>query len=101
MRGEGKKEDILDPILPILKGHFFCNTFVCVYLSDRSNKAFRHVETSFVHGRNLYLAGLLLVIQGLFTFRQIGMDGNNVIKNDENGQLSCGIYSSALSARLF
>ena len=26
-------------------------------------KAFRRVETSFVQGRNLYLAGLLLVIQ--------------------------------------
>ena len=34
-----------------------------------SNKAFWHVETLFVQG-NLYLAGLLLVIQGLFTFRQ-------------------------------
>ena len=33
-------------------------------------KAFRHVETLFVQGRNLYLAGLLLVIQGLFTFCQ-------------------------------
>ena len=33
-------------------------------------KVFRHVETSFVQGRNLYLAGLLLVIQGLFTFRK-------------------------------
>ena len=34
------------------------------------NKAFRHVETLFVQGRNLYLAGLLLVTQDLFTFRQ-------------------------------
>ena len=34
------------------------------------NKAFRRVETLFVQGRNLYLAGLLLVVQGLFTFRQ-------------------------------
>ena len=35
-----------------------------------SYKSFRHVETLFVLGRNLYLAGLLLVIQGLFTFSQ-------------------------------
>ena len=34
------------------------------------NKGFRHVETLFFQGRNLYLAGLLLVMQGLFTFRQ-------------------------------
>ena len=33
-------------------------------------KAFRHVETLFVQGRNLYLAGLLLVVHGLSTFRQ-------------------------------
>ena len=33
-------------------------------------KAFRHVETLFIKGRNLHLAGLLLVILGLFTFRQ-------------------------------
>ena len=38
--------------------------------SEYPNKAFRHVQTLFVHGRNLYLAGLLLVIQRLFTFRQ-------------------------------
>ena len=33
-------------------------------------KAFRHVETLFFQGRNLYLAGMLLVVQVLFTFRQ-------------------------------
>ena len=33
-------------------------------------KAFRRVETLFIQGRNLYLAGLLLVKQGLFTFHQ-------------------------------
>ena len=33
-------------------------------------KPFRHVETLFVQDRNLNLAGLQLVIQGLFTFRQ-------------------------------
>ena len=33
-------------------------------------KAFRHVETLFVQGRNLYLSSLLLDAQGLFTFRQ-------------------------------
>ena len=51
---------------------------ICLHLCERllsrtiggSNKVFRHVETSFVQGRNLYLVGLLLVIQGLFTFRQ-------------------------------
>ena len=36
----------------------------------QQNKVFRHVETLFVQGRNLYPAGLLLVIKGLFTFRQ-------------------------------
>ena len=42
------------------------------YFSSRFRlyEAFRHVETLFVQGRNLYLAGLLLDIQGLFTFRQ-------------------------------
>ena len=34
------------------------------------DKVFRHVETLFVQGRNLYLAGLLLIVQGLFTSRQ-------------------------------
>jgi len=29
------------------------------------------------------------------------MDGNNVKKDDENGQLSCGIYSSPAAAGLF
>ena len=38
--------------------------------TNLSYKAFRHVETSFVQGRNLYLAGLLLVIQDIFTLRQ-------------------------------
>ena len=28
------------------------------------------------------------------------MDGNNVKKYDENGQLNCGIYSSPAAARL-
>ena len=43
------------------------------------NKTFRHVDTLFVQGRNLYLAGLLLVIQGLFTFRQpiAGLQGTD------------------------
>ena len=34
------------------------------------HRAFRHVKTLFVPGRNLYPAGLLLVIQGLFILRQ-------------------------------
>ena len=34
------------------------------------NKVFRHVEILFIQGIHLYLAGLLLVMQGLFTFRQ-------------------------------
>jgi len=44
-----------------------------------SYKAFRHIETLFVQGRNLHLAGLLLVIQGLFTFRQpiAGLQGTD------------------------
>ena len=42
-------------------------------------KAFRHVEPLFVQGRNLYPAGLLLVLQGLLTFRQpiAGLQGTD------------------------
>ena len=49
-----------------------CVSINCLVLAyqSRACKAFRRVETLFVHGRNLYLAGLLLDIQGLFTFRQ-------------------------------
>ena len=36
----------------------------------RFYKAFRHVETLLIQSRNLYLAGLPLVIQALFTLRQ-------------------------------
>ena len=43
------------------------------------NKAFRPLSTLFVQGENLYPASLLLVIQGLFTFRQpiTGMQGTD------------------------
>ena len=42
-------------------------------------KAFRHIETLFVQGINLYLTGLLLVTQVLFTFRQpiAGLQGTD------------------------
>ena len=41
--------------------------FPCLH----DNKAFQRVETLFVQGRNLYLAGVLLVKQNLFTFCQL------------------------------
>ena len=33
--------------------------------------------------------------------KEIGNDGNNVENDDENGLLSCGIYSFPAAARLF
>ena len=57
--------------------HRDAHTWIAIYFVNY--KAFRHVETLFVQGRNLYLADLLLVIQGLFTFRQpiAGLQGTD------------------------
>ena len=52
---------------------------ICQNSFQLINKAFRHVETLFIQGRNLYFVGLLLVIHGLFTFRQLiaGLQGTS------------------------
>ena len=70
-----KEHNIVISLSPKFTYCLFFTYFTVSYLY----KAFRHVETLFVQGRNLYLAGLILVLQGLFTFRQpiAGLQGTD------------------------